>query len=324
MNTAKSTEAMRSKRAHFSNDAAMHSEYAGSRFGEVWSTIASDPYDLLPEQRIGFSTLVEFARKSLYRSARRTLSTRHDLLPDFDKLVHPIGICLRGTWKITEPTPYTGYFGTGAQGLLIARASDNMGETRPGRLRFLGLAGKLYPTCNPRHAQPLRTANFLANENLIGSHTSHFAHASFSNDLLPFSMHADPRVEVPLGLLVAIVFAAAERATGHPPRPLSRPVYRIAELGEERPEHAMGPEVIRLVGSPDNRRVNTPDFREELDMAYHPDGIRFEIQVSDQRSYVFERSFRRIGEIHFTDSIASYSGDHRLHFAHAPTRTPQK
>jgi hypothetical protein len=319
MNTEKSPQPSPSEGAHSTNDAVL-GEYVGSRFSEVWATVASDPYDVLPQKRIGFSTLFEFARKSLYGSALRTLSTRHDLLPTFDKLVHPIGICLRGTWKISEATPYTGYFRTGAQGLLIARASDNMGETRPGRLRFLGLAGKLYPTCSPQHEQPLRTAHFLTNENLVGSHTPHFAHASFSNDLLPFSLHADPRIKIPLGMLVAIVFAAAERATGHPPRPLFRPLYPIAELGEEQLEQAKYPEVVRLVGPPENRSVDMADLREELDIRHHPAGIRFEIQVSDQRSYLSKRDFRRIGEIHFTDSVASYSGDHRLHFAHAPAR----
>jgi len=125
--------------------------YAGSLFEEVWRTLAETPYTSLPIKRVTALSALEFVRENIYRSARRTLVRRDDLLPEFDKLVHPVGICLRGTWTITERTPYSGYFRQGSRGLLIARASDGLGEHRPGRLRFLGLAGKLYPTTDPGH-----------------------------------------------------------------------------------------------------------------------------------------------------------------------------
>ncbi len=292
---------------------------AGSRFADVWRVIAADAYDALPDRRLRLTNISERFVQQLYGSARRTLERRDDLLAPFDKLVHPTGICLRGTWRITEATPYTGLFKTGAEALIIARASDALGEHRPGRLRLLGLAGKLYPTRDPGHTEPLPTANFVILENLGGTHTRHFVDATLTSDLLPLQPHLETLGKLPMGTLAGAAFALADRAWDLT-RPLIRQLYPIAELGEAEPERARAPVVMRLVGSARNRRVETADLREELAMRYHPEGIRFELQVADHRSYLFRHGFRPIGELHFTDSVASYSGDHRLHFPHAPYR----
>lgn len=294
--------------------------YAGSRFSDVWEAVTSDAYEQLPQRIVGVRDVLSLRTlRGIYRSAQRTLRSREDLLPPFQKLVHPVGICLRGTWRITERTHYTGYFRQGSEGLLIARASDNMGENRPDRLRFLGLAGKLYPTRDPAHDEPLRPADFVMNENLIGSHTRHFVDATLATDLLPFSMHDDVALKLALGLLVAFVFAAADRVT-NVTQSLIRQLYPIAELGESHPSSAVAPAVMRFVSSPRNRRVDTPELREELQMKYHPHGVRYEIQVSDRRSYLYPQGFVRIGEAHFTESARSCTCDHRLHFRHAPYR----
>jgi hypothetical protein len=293
------------------------SAYAGSRFADVWRAVAEAPYEHYPLKRVGPLSAIEFVRKNIYRSARRTLVRRDDLLGDFDKLVHPVGICLRGTWQISEPTRYTGYFRTGSKGLLIARASDGMGEYRPGKLRFLGIAGKLYPTSDAGHREPLETANFVMLENLGGSHTAHFVDATLSTDLLPLWPRPGLFWKIPAGLVAAPAFALADRALSAA-QPMIRQLYPIAELGEPTETAIVAPTVMRLVGTAANRRVATSELREELSMVHHPNGLRFEIQVADRRSYLYPRGFRRIGEVHFTESVASYAGDHRLHFAHAP------
>lgn len=311
-------EGTRRKRVRSDEDPSK--PYEGSRFAEVWNAVRSDPYAELPQKIIdarqvfSLETLV-----GIYRSAQRTLSSHADLLPPFQKLVHPVGICLRGTWRITERTPYSGFFRQGSEGLLIARASDNMGESRPGRLRFLGLAGKLYPTNDPDHATSLRPANFVMNENLIGSHTAHFVDATLATDLLPFRLHYDTRIKLALGALVATTFALADRATNFR-QSLIRQLYPIAELAEQNAATTRAPVVMRFVGCPGNRRVDTSELREELHMKHHPDGIRYEIQVSDQRNYLLRREYARIGEVHFTESVSSCTCDHRLHFRHPPHR----
>jgi hypothetical protein len=298
---------------------AERADYAGSRFAEVWRTVAAAPYGALPDRRLGLRDLPRLIAKGIYAAARRTLTTREDLLPPFEKLVHPSGICLRGTWHITEPTSYTGLFATGSAGLIIARASDALGEHRAGKLRFLGLAGKLYDTTDPDHPEPRASANFVMLENLAGTHTEHFVEATLSTDLLPMRPHVGAALDLPLVAIVGPAFAAADRAR-QPTQPAIRQLYPIAELGDVVAGASRAPVVMRLVPSPRNRRVQTADLREELQMHHHPDGIRYDIEVADRRSYVLPRGFRRIGELHFTDSVASYSGDHRLHFAHAPYR----
>lgn len=293
--------------------------YSGSRFAEVWSAICEQPYETLPYGRVTARSIPTLVRQNVYRAARRTLRTRADLLEPFDKLVHPLGICLRGSWRITEASEFTGYFRKGRRGLLIARASDALGEFRAGKLRLLGLAGKLYPTDDPEHLEPLETANFFMLENLGGSHTRHFVDARQATDLIPMVPHPSLAWKLPVGAIAGAAFALADRALS-PTQPMVRQLYPVAELGEQGQVQTRSPAVMRLVGSDENRRIDRADLREELDMAHHPNGIRFHIEVAARRSYLWPRGFQRIGELHFTQSVASWAGDHRLHFAHAPYR----
>ena len=70
---------------------------------------------------------------------------------------HPNGVCLTGTWRILERSEYTGYFTHGTVALIVARYSTCCTETRRGHTRSLSLAGKLFPTVDVNHAEPLRT-----------------------------------------------------------------------------------------------------------------------------------------------------------------------
>lgn len=290
--------------------------YKGSRFSDVWQTLSADPYSVLPEDRVGFHSIATWLKNAaLLRAARRTLDTGADLLPPFRKLVHTIGISLRGTWRITEQTPYTGYFASGQEALIIARASDALGETRPGKLRFLGIAGKLYPTTDADHQEPLKTANFFVFENIGGSHTKRFTEASLTNDLLPVEPHPGAALKAPLGNILGPAFAIADK-TIDPTQLMIRQLYPIAELGEQQPEQARGPRFLKLVGGCSGEGPETSDLRKELEMHNHPDGIRFEIQVADKGPRMGDKSWRKIGEVRFTDSVASAAGDTQLHFAH--------
>ena len=289
--------------------------YAGSHFAVVWNAVAADPYLLLPRERVSWRSIPSFVRDAaLLRAAQRTLDTRADLLPGFRKLVHPYGICLSGRWEISEPTPYTGYFATGKKALVIARASDAMNETRPGKLRFLGLAGKIYPTIEPDHSEPLETANFFLLENLGGSHRERFSEATLGNDLLPLRPHPATLRYAALASVVGPAFVLADRALA-PTQAMIRQLYPIAELAEADPAKAYGPRFMRLVGMQQGHAPATSDVREELDMQFYPRGLRFEIQVADGKR-LLPKSWRTIGALRFTESVTSLSGDTRLHFAH--------
>ena len=80
-------------------------------------------------------------------------------------------------WVARYPGPWArywyisdgGFFKPGSRALIIGRYSTCCTETRRGRYRSLALAGKLYPTADPEHPAPLRTANFITQEDLGGA-----------------------------------------------------------------------------------------------------------------------------------------------------------
>ena len=157
--------------------------YRGSHFSSVLEALFSNPYQRVwgsagePPMPIYKVTLYSFLSGMLplgrsfefRKAAERTLDSFADLRwgPDrkgFRRLVHPNGICLAGVWKITEATDYSGYFREGSHALIIARYSSCCGETRRGHTRSLSMVGKLYPTVNPDDTEPLRTANFMTQQ----------------------------------------------------------------------------------------------------------------------------------------------------------------
>lgn len=71
-----------------------------------------------------------------------------------------------------------------------------------------------------------------------------------------------------------------------------------------------------LKASSDVPIIDKEDFRDELDVAHYPNGIVFDIYVSDVTHKSNEDGWKRIGLIHLDDSMVSYGCDRRLHFAH--------
>jgi hypothetical protein len=165
------------------------------------------------------------------------------------------------------------------------------------------------------HEDRLPTANFFMMENLAGSYTRHFVDAVLSTDLLPIRPHVETATKLPLGAVLGPLFMLADRAL-RPTQAMIRPLDAIASLGEPEGTGLRTPVVMRFRGVAGNRRIETAELREELRIAHHPLGLRFAIEVADHRSYAVSHGFRRIGEVHFTQSVASFSGDHRLHFHH--------
>src|SRR5262245_14021768 len=157
--------------------------YAGSRFGDVVTALFANPYQRvwgakgeapLPIHKVTFRSV----SSGMLRASERAVDSGADLRwgadhKGFTRLVHPNGVCLVGTWEITERTDYTGYFAQGSRALMIGRYSTCCTETRRGRIRSLSLAGKLFPTADPNHALPLRTANFMTQEDIGGDHTDY-------------------------------------------------------------------------------------------------------------------------------------------------------
>lgn len=291
--------------------------YAGSSFTEVWNQVSSDPYAELPHDAVTLSSFFGFLENKLLEASRRTLSDRSDLLPRFRKLLHPNGVCLAGTWNITAPTPWSGYFRQGSHALFIARASTALTATRRGQFRAFGFAGKLFPTTDADAVVP--TANFITIEDLGGTLRDHFLDARNTNDIIHISLTPETFLNTPVGAAVAEAFATADQ-TFDITQTLIRQLYPIAEAGERDPSRVAAPRWLLITGADDVPRVDADDFRDELRVANYPGGLRFDIWATDEGTRLGDKDWHRIGYIAFVADAVSDSCDHRLHFHHPPFR----
>jgi hypothetical protein len=243
-------------------------------------------------------------------------------------MLHPNGVCLSGRWEITDPTPYSGYFSEGSQGLVIGRYSVCC-ETRRGHSRSLALIGKLFPSTDPDHADPLRTASFVTQQDIGGDNTRYINDVELSN--APNTTGWRRGGGMPVLLVTGIVFSLVDR------EPTIRQLYEVAELGKPSDEPTRAPAFMRLLVASDQPRIEGDDldFRDEIMRQIFDRGDRtpkrrltFGIEVTDvgqtHGSGVYQRrdfqGWRRIGTLTFDDAIASYIGDFVLHFNHPTWR----
>jgi len=291
-------------------------EYQGTTFSSIWNQVASDPYPdgVHPQFEVTIPKLFDGLTNLLYEDSVRTLNDKNDTLLYSDKLIHANGVCLKGTWNITEQTPYTGYFQKNSEGLLIARVSTATSNTQRGTERAFGMAGKIYPTQNELHTEPLKTANFFTLDKLGNKSGDYFLDAEITNDILS---GLPTLSEVFGGLIAGIVaptFIAADQSDLS--SILIRELYPVAELGEEYPEDSKSPVWLKLVGSSETPRVLENDFRDELAIENYPDGIYMDIYTANLGFRAGWKNWKKIGYINFDDSVVSESCDHRLHFSH--------
>src|SRR5947209_19376014 len=174
--------------------------YAGSRFSEVREALFANPYQRvwggdgaspLPVNEVTLGSVLwrvlPFTAPYLFReAAERTVDSAADLRwgldgKGFRRLLHPNGVCLTGTWRITEETGYSGYFAGGSMALAVGRYSTCCTETRRGHTRSLALVGKIFPTVDRNHARPLRTASFITQQDIGGAHTDYINDAELRN-----------------------------------------------------------------------------------------------------------------------------------------------
>lgn len=292
--------------------------YQGSLFSETWQTVQESPYETLPEAKVTVGSFFSFGANLLKNSSERTLNTQDDIIPYFRKLLHPNGICLAGTWNITEPTPYTGYFRQGSQGLIILRASAALSQIHQGEKRSFGIAGKIYPTTDPNHNHPLKTANFFVIDNLAGTYTPNFLDSPMTNDITSIDFGIENLGQTGILGAAATAFATAEKRLNN--ILTVRQLYQISELGEENPAAAVTPLWIKIVGRPAARSLHR-DFRDDLRLAANGGTVTFDIFVSSKGLLGFDKVWRKIGYIEADQESASEGCDHRLHFQHPKWRS---
>ncbi len=292
--------------------------YEGSLFSEVWDQVKSDPYASLPQYEVKVSNFFNGLKDLMLENSKRTLSEQSDVLPHFDKLVHPNGICLKGTWNITAQTPYTGAFSSGTKALIIGRASTALSNTKANENRAFGFAGKIFLTEDEFHKQPLKTANFFTIEDLGGTRKKHFLDSVNTNDIIKISPTLTAFFKGLEGLVVVRDFPLAEGSNLQ--TALIRELYPVSELGLAPGQQASTPTWLKIEAATDMPRIDENDFRDELNLSNYPEGLRFDISVASKGSRFGDKAWQKIGSIDVEETIVSDSCDHRLHFAHPRAR----
>ena len=312
--------------------------YNGSRFAEVRDAIFANPYQKVPTYQVTLRSvlhgILSFGKRYIFKLAvARTVDSHADLRwgtdgKGFRRLLHPNGVCLTGRWHITEETEYSGYFRKGSEALLIGRYSTCCTEVRRGHTRSLALVGKLFPTTDANHTQPLRTASFFTQQDIGGDNTDYINDAELRN--AP-DVHALRRARgTPILLITGLVFQKVDK------EPAQRQLYQIAELGKPDNEPTRSPRFMRLLVASDQPKIEgeAQDLRDEVMAQIYDRGdatpkrtLRFDIEVTDEGSThgklsqtVRFNNWRRIGQITFDNAVISYNGDFVLHFNHPTWR----
>jgi hypothetical protein len=322
--------------------------FAGSRFGEVRDAIFANPYQrvwgedgapALPRYQVTLGSVLRGVltfgkRYPFLQAARRAVDSQADLRwgPDrkgYRRLLHPNAVCLTGTWEITGDSGHTGFFRQGSRGLVVGRYSTCCTETRSGHTRSLALVGRIYPTTDPEHVQPLATANFITQQDLGGDHSRSINEAMLQN--APETRSWRRGLGIPTFLVTGAVFLRSDK------QPSIRQLYQIAELGKPPGEPTRAPEFMRLSVAPSQPDLAAPglDFRDEILAQIFDRGdpvpkrtLTFRIETSDlgvtSGTPAYQRrlisNWREIGKITFDNAVASYNGDFVLHFNHPPWR----
>jgi hypothetical protein len=323
-------------------------DYAGSRFSECVDALFANPYQRvwgapgeppLPVYEVTLSSvlggLASFGiPRQFQRDAARTLDSRADLRwgadgKGFRRLVHPNGVCLIGRWSIDQETAYSGYFRNGSTALVIARYSTCCTETRRGHTRSLSMVGKLFPTTDPGHVEPLPTANFMTQEDIGGAETTFINDAELRN--APDTTVSRRGAGASVLLIVGLVFSRVDN------KPSIRQLYPIAELGKPADQPTRAPEFMRLLVAAHQPRIEGAelDFRDEVMSQIFDKGdpfpkrrLTFTIEVTDEgettgpatkerRTF---RNWRHIGSLVFDNAVISHNGDSVIHFNHPTWR----
>lgn len=156
--------------------------YQGSSFNTVWDIVSVGEYTKLPQVEVTPESLKRrklltdlSSRNGFLRASSRTLDVPHDYATnDWDRYVHPNGICVAGHWSIdkqetngaTQPENLSGFFAQGSKGLIIGRISTEGTSVSNQETKSLSLVGKIFPTLDKN--QTVKTANFITQDYLGG------------------------------------------------------------------------------------------------------------------------------------------------------------
>ncbi len=282
-----------------------------SSFSEVWKQVESDPLEKLPEGSVSYFKLFTFEEDIILQDAHRTLNDHADILPVFEKLAHPNGICFRGIWEIENENIYSGYFKQNSKALIIARASTATSDTLRGSNRAFGFAGKLFASTDANEINSENSANFFLIDDLGGTDAKHYKDVAMSNEP-NVSMNFSMVKNLLYALKVSSAFKEADANPG------IRQLYEISQLGENDRKNIITPKWMKIEAA-DEKRVDAKDFRDELKIQ-KDEKLIFNIFVTNKQSDN-NKEWKKIGTITLFKSIVSESCDQRLHFHHPKWRS---
>ena len=281
-----------------------------NRFKTVWDQIKSDPVDKLPQVKVSYGKLVTHGKNNILADANRTLNSDADILPYFEKLAHPNGICFKGIWSVTAPNKYSGYFKTGTKALIIVRASSALSNTKSGQLRSFGFAGKIFPTMDPSKTNLENTANFFLIDDLGGTKARHYTDVTLTNSP-PASITGEVVKNLLYALKLARTFSKSDK------NPKIRQLYEISQLSEKKKKTVITPKWMK-VKAISEQTVDKTDFRDELSI--NNNKLVFKLSVASKVKNG-NKDWLDIGLITLDSSVISSSCDHRLHFHHPKWRS---
>jgi hypothetical protein len=345
-------------------------EYVGSSFLDVRQPLFENCYyDVwggkyeppLPISKVTFLSVfwgfLPFLGNDVFKQAAiRTVDSYADLRPGkdgmgFQRLVHPNGICLTGTWSIDADSPYSGHFKKESRGRIIARISVGSSDThRDGAKKSFSMVGKVFPTIDENgkvidKTEKVIPANFITQSNLGAADVESVLDVKMRNtpDIQAFARG----IEVTILLRTGMALMAGDRI------PDERQVYSIAELGRGS-EELNAPRFMQIRASEENfRSIDHRDFRDEIMSYLYDPGVRYNYaqhkktdtagRVIDRdfrdnagREFVFDidvsddgnqtgtmanrvwkiRDWKTIGQIRFNDAVISRNADRVIHFHH--------
>jgi hypothetical protein len=320
----------------------------GCRYADLTEAIFANPYQRIwgaageagfPVYEVTFGSLqkggLPFSPNNEFLKRSATMIDSHADLrwgPDrkgFRRILHPNGICLTGQWHIAADTDYTGYFAKGSTGLAVCRYSTCCTDTRRGSTRSLSMVGKIFPTIDAKHPLPLKTANFITQEDIGGARTEYINDAELRN--APDTTLTRRGAAAPILLQTGLVFNKVDQEV------TIRQLYPIAELGKPDGVPTRAPEFLRLLVAPNQPRIEGADldFRDEIMAQIFDRGdpvpkrtLTFNIEVTDEGTTTGPaalqrrtfKNWRQVGTLTFDNAVASYNGDFVIHFNHPTWR----
>ena len=183
----------------------------------------------------------------------------------------------------------------------------------------------------PFHLSALHGPQGLTDEDRAygGARTQYLNDAEFRNE--PDVSSWRRGLQVPVLARSGQVFQKADKVAD------TRQLHEIAELGKAKTESTHAPRHMVLKMGPDQPRIEGDrlDFRDEVYALVYERGtsvpsrrLTFDIAISDDVEVKGIAAFKRvtvanprvIGRMIFSDVVASYNGDHVIHFHHPSWR----